>query len=85
MKRRLLNIGIAIDQLILTVLSLGGAYPDETLSSFVHRRAFLEGKIWVILEAFINKIFFWEEEHCEKAYYAEMERRQAPREYIIRK
>jgi hypothetical protein len=55
MGRYLLNILIAIDQLINAVF---GGDPDETISS----RA---GKRYPRLAAFINRLFFWQRNHCQ--------------------
>ena len=45
-----------------------GAYEFETISS----RAFREG--WKI-EFLIDKVFFWEEKHCESSYWSGVNKR----------
>ena len=61
------NILIALDQFIGSLLP--GSYPFETISS----RAFREG--WAI-EKLINKVFFWDENHCEESYWSGIRSRQ---------
>ena len=66
------QILVALDQLANTLL---GGWSDETLSSRAHRRR-LDGKpgvAWVI-----DKLFFWQEGHCEEAYNSELERAHLP-------
>ena len=75
MKRRLLNILIAIDQLIYVLITLGGGYPDETLSSAAWRleqEGAIMGKFWRPVIDFLALPF--ERDHCEKAYDSEKRR-----------
>ena len=67
---------IALDQLANT---LAGGYADETLSARAHRIAEEGGPEWPQLV--INALFFWERQHCLKAYQSEVERRQLPSRY----
>ncbi|HDR0635860.1 TPA: DNA helicase UvrD [Pasteurella multocida] len=81
MSKYLLNIAIAIDQ-GFNALFFGS--PDETLSSRAYRGAVLAGKPkkkWKFFHAAINKLFFWQKDHCKQAYLSEVERRQLPREF----
>ncbi|HDR1907280.1 TPA: DNA helicase UvrD [Pasteurella multocida] len=74
----LYHVLIAIDQLF-NALMLGSA--DETLSSRAYRGAILtkNPKIkWKIIYTVIEKLFFWEKEHCKTAYESEIKRRQYP-------
>jgi hypothetical protein len=57
MKKYLLNVAIALDQLCAAIL---GYDPDETLSSVAGKRKGLAEKI-------INTIFFFEPNHCENS------------------
>ena len=67
---------IALDQLANT---LAGGYADETLSARAHRVAEEGGPAWP--QRAINALFFWERQHCLKAYRSEVERRQLPSRY----
>lgn len=76
-----LNVAIAIDQ-AFNALTWGS--PDETLSSRAYRGAVLAKnpkKKWKIFHGLINKLFFWQKDHCKQAYISELERRQLPREF----
>ena len=68
------QILVAIDQVVNTLF---GGWADETLSSAAHRRR-LRGKpavAWVL-----DKLFFWQSEHCKTAYESELERAHLPPE-----
>lgn len=82
MKRRLLNILIAIDQLIYVLLTLGHGSPDETLSAAAYR-LWLRGQIGGrYFKPAIDLLFSpFERDHCRCSHRAEMERRQLPRGY----
>ena len=67
---------IAIDQL---ANALVGGYADETLSARAHRIAEEGGPAWP--QRTINALFFWERQHCLKAYQSEVQRRQFPSRY----
>ena len=67
---------IALDQLANT---LAGGYADETLSARAHRVAEEGGPAWP--QRAINALFFWERQHCLRAYRSEVERRQLPSRY----
>lgn len=62
------SVGIAADQLINAVL---GGRPSETLSVRAYRLGVLDGRrgwrrvVWVI-----NKLFWWQKNHCRGAYAA---------------
>lgn len=70
----LLGILISFDQF---VNSLIGGWPDETISSRVHR----EG--WSKTEKFIDTLFWFDKQngigHCELSYYGELVREHYPR------
>lgn len=71
---KLLNVLIAVDQLANTVLA---GTPDETLSSRAYRCGVIATspkRRWVITHAVVNKLFFWQHEHCKKAYESERNR-----------
>jgi hypothetical protein len=76
---KLLQILIAIDQLLNTILYAGWA--DETLSAAAFRKeqkGITSGKI---LRPIIDKIFFFDESHCFNAHLAEVKRKQYPSYY----
>lgn len=74
----LYHVLVAFDQLF-NALMFGSA--DETLSSRAYRGAILtkNPKIkWKIIYTLIEKLFFWEKDHCKTAYQSEIKRRQYP-------
>lgn len=82
MKKRLLHILIAIDQLFWVLLTLGKGYPDETISCACYRME-KQGKFFgIIARPFIDKLFFWDKQHCRKAYLSEVFRTQLPKTFI---
>ena len=66
------RILIAIDQLAGVILL--GTNPDETISAMAHRRQ------WKTTERVINFLFN-DQDHCAKAYLAEMRGEQNAGEY----
>jgi len=75
MKRRFLHIIIAFDQFAWVILTLGAGYPDETISSSAYRYE-KQGHWFGRARPIIDGIFFWQKQHCRKAYLAEKFRRQ---------
>jgi hypothetical protein len=78
MKRYLINILIALDQLVTTLI---GGYPDESLSSYAYRMNVQRkpwGRIW---RPIIDLLFSWQKipgGHCLAAYQEERQRYQMP-------
>ncbi len=72
----LLNILIAIDQLFNALL-LGS--PDETLSSRAYRAWLLDRIFGKIFKPLIDVLFFFDKEHCYRAYMAEVRKKQLPK------
>ena len=70
-KTYLLNILISLDQFI-NVLFLG--QPDETISSRAWRCKDANS-FWGVMHSLINKLFFFQKDHCYKSYLAELERK----------
>ena len=71
MKRRLLNLLIAIDQLIYVIITLGNGNPDETMSSAAWRleqAGRWQGKLF---RPMIDTLFWFDKDHCHKAYMNE--------------
>lgn len=82
MKQRLLNLLIALDQLLYVLVTLGAGRPDETLSAAAWRTE-QSGKLGGrIFRPLIDLLFLpMEREHCRKAYDAERFGNQLPTEY----
>jgi len=77
--KRIINFLICIDQLGWSIVTLGGGYPDETISSASYRYE-QQGYRWAkIARPFIDALFFFQKQHCYNAYLGEIERWQAPR------
>jgi len=53
-------------------------WADESISARSYR---LRDKGWALQYKLINKLFFWQIDHCGYAYYSEELRSQLPREY----
>lgn len=64
---------LGIDQFLNAAF---GGYPDETLSSRMYRKR--EKAHWFIAMKLTDYAFFWQNEHCKSAYFAEIERWQFP-------
>lgn len=73
-----LHLLIAVDQLANALI--GGA-PDETLSSHAHRMRVKGQPVWGWTADAIDLLFWWQDDHCEQAYLAELHRRQLPRDF----
>lgn len=63
---------LGLDQFVNTIFN---GWPDETLSARVHREN-RKG-----LEKFINILFFFQPDHCRKAFEGELKREDLAREY----
>ena len=79
-KTYLLNILISFDQLV-NVLFLG--QPDETISSRAWRCKDANS-FWKVMHSLINKLFFFQKEHCFNAYLSELNRKQIQLEILKR-
>lgn len=82
MKQRILNILIAIDQLLYVLLTLGAGYPDETLSAAAWRteqKGRLLGRIFRPAIDLLARPF--ERDHCRKSFESERNGRHLPKEY----
>lgn len=78
MKHALWQIVVCIDQFFNCMLFRlpGGVWADETLSSRAHRIQGTNPRLRTI----INKLFFWQEDHCRDAYESERRRSHLPPE-----
>lgn len=82
MKRRILNILIAVDQLVWVLLTLGHGEPDETISAACFRMEQAGKAQGRVFRPLVDGIFSpVEKEHCKKAFMAEMKKIQMPKEY----
>lgn len=82
MRRRLLNLMIAIDQLTYVLLTLGHGSPDETMSAAAYRLWLRDqwGGRW--FKPLIDTLFLpLQRDHCKKAHRAELQRRHLPDGY----
>ena len=80
-KQRMLNIGIAVDQLAYVLLTLGAGSPDETLSAAAWRweqSGKLAGRV---LRPLIDALFWFDPDHCRTAFESERDGRHLPPEY----
>lgn len=78
MKQRLINLFISLDQFLFCWLTLGAADPDETFSAAAwrwERDGRWIGRFW---RPVIDTIFFFQPDHCYKAYGEEITHRQQP-------
>lgn len=79
MKFYILKILIAIDQLLNAIL-LGS--PDETLSARAWRTEQKDKLFGKFFRPLIDFILFFDKNHCYKAYKAEVNKWQLPRDYL---
>lgn len=81
-KRRILNLLIALDQLAWVLLTLGNGMPDETISAALYRME-LQGK-WAgrLFRPVVDVLFLLlERDHCRLSWEAEKTGRQLPEAY----
>lgn len=81
MKQRILNVLIALDQLLFCLATLGRSSPDETLSAAAWRweqSGKLAGRV---LRPLIDTLFWFDPEHCRTAFESEVQRKHLPAEY----
>ena len=71
------NVLIALDQL---ANALANGAPDETLSSRAHRARMAGKPGWGRVADFIDRLFFWDQDHCRESWKSELQRRHLPRE-----
>lgn len=72
MKSRILNLLISLDQFAFSIITLGKAYPDETMSAAAYRLE-QEGK-WQgkLFRPMIDNVFFWDKLHCKSSFESEV-------------
>jgi hypothetical protein len=76
MIKYVLNLLIALDQLANAIL-LGS--PDETLSSRAYRAWLLDRFFGKVFKPLIDILFFFDQDHCYRAYMAEVRKKQLPK------
>ena len=81
MKRRVLNLLIALDQLAWVILTLGNGMPDETISAALWRME-SQGK-WAgkLFRPVVDALFFFDQNHCLSAWQSEHNKQQLPAIY----
>ena len=72
------NVLIGFDQFINTIFF---GFPDETISSRAWRCKDANS-FWKVMHSLINKLFFFQKEHCFNAYLAELNRKQIQLEIL---
>lgn len=86
--KQLVQVLIAVDQLGNTLLgvallTLPGRrriyWADETISAHAWRRR--GSPVWAVARFLIDRLFFWEPNHCQSAYESELRRAQIDSEY----
>lgn len=80
--RRMFNILIAIDQFIFVAITLGGASPDETMSSAAYKTE-QNGRFFGFMRPVIDTLalLFCSVDHCHRAYLSEIYGEQLPKDY----
>lgn len=68
MKARILNIAIALDQLIYVLVTLGYGMPDETLSGAAWRTEQAGRLGGRICRPVIDWLFWFDPEHCRRQH-----------------
>lgn len=82
MRRRLLNIFIALDQLAWVLSTLGNGQPDETISAALWRMERQGKRAGLWFRPVVDFLFRpFEKNHCLIAYLEEKRRQQLPKEY----
>lgn len=73
---------IAVDQAVNTLVWAKGegfGTADETISARSWRLR--DRRTWGVARVFIDALFFWDQDHCERSYASELERKHLPFEY----
>lgn len=82
LRARLLNLMVALDQLVYVLLTMGHGSPDETLSAAAYRLWLRDQWGGRYFKPVIDLLFLpLERDHCKRSYRAEMERRHLPGGY----
>lgn len=81
MKQRIYNLMVSLDQFLFCVLTLGGSMPDETASAAAYRGELLGYWTGRLFRPLIDRLFWFDPDHCAEAFRSEVERRQLPQGY----
>lgn len=73
-----LRLLLAIDQLLNVAICNG--MPDETMSSAAYRME-RDGRFWGFMRHVIDALFWFQPDHCRKAYESELLRLQYGKEF----
>lgn len=73
-----LRLLLAIDQLLNVAICNGE--PDETMSSAAYRME-CSGHFWGFMRPVIDRLFWFQPNHCKKAYESELLRLQYAKEF----
>lgn len=76
MKTYIINFLLAFDQLANVIFA---GEPDETLSARAYRLELNRRRKWP--RVVIDTLFFFQKDHCYKAYISEFERNHLPNHY----
>ena len=80
--RRILNLLIAVDQLIYVLVTLGAGHPDETLSAAAWRTEKKGRWLGRFFRPLIDLAFHpLERDHCYRSFLAERRGAQLPNDY----
>lgn len=83
MKRRILNLLIAVDQLVWVLLTFGNGMPDETISAALWRME-SQGKLaGRLFRPLVDALFWFDKNHCMNAWRAERSKQQLPSNYRV--
>jgi len=80
MAERLKQLLIAIDQLLNCFIGLfiGGSWADETWSARSWRQSVDVGGKWNTIRKLIDRLFWWDTNHCYESWRSEKLRLQSP-------
>jgi hypothetical protein len=82
MRKRILHLLIAIDQLLWVVITLGAGYPDETISSASYRGEQKGNPFGKVARPVIDWLFYpIEKDHCRLSYEAELNNNHLPKTF----
>lgn len=71
MKQRAINLLVALDQMLFCLLTMGRSNPDETMSAAAYRLELAGRMQGRIFRPLIDRLFFFDANHCLKSYLAE--------------
>lgn len=76
-----LNVLISLDQFLFSLVTLGHASPDETASAAAWRMEQAGKWQGKLLRPVIDKMFFFDKNHCQESFKSEQDRNHLPDEY----